>query len=200
MHRRPLVLDLVAEAREPLGAAVEDPVDDVRHVSFPVAKLGVLAGGYLEIGDRLTAEPGPDRALGRDGLGLVDAAANEVEERRRELVRPRLASLPEERRHECGLGLRRRLLLVLAVVPGLALASQEPEHEPDEEERGDRGDRERNEERPQRMRLERVDPLAVSFVAVGVGLLLRDDAVERVPALDLHAGRRGERPPRDQRP
>ena len=60
MHRLALVLDLVAEARESLAAAVEHAVDDVRDVALPRAQLAILAGRQLEVGDRLVTEAAPD--------------------------------------------------------------------------------------------------------------------------------------------
>ena len=98
VHRLSLVLDLVAEAREPLAAAVEHAVDDVGDVSLPCAQLAILPGGELEVGDRLVAQTAPDGLLRRRRHGLVDAAAHEVEQRGRELVRARLASLSQQRR------------------------------------------------------------------------------------------------------
>src|SRR4026207_2083962 len=44
-----------------------------------------------------------------------------------------------------------------------------------------------------------VDPVLVSLVRLGAGGLPGDDAVERVPPADLHAGRRGEGVARDER-
>ena len=48
------------------------------------------------------------------------------------------------------------------------------------------------------MRLQRVDPVAIGLVALGVGALLLDDPIERVPSLDPHARGRGERRSRDE--
>jgi len=62
-------------------------------------------------------------------LGRVVPAPDQVEERRRELERPGLAALAKEGRHERGLRVRRRLLLVLAVVPGRDLTAEAPEDE-----------------------------------------------------------------------
>ena len=50
-----------------------------------------------------------------------------------------------------------------------------------------------------RMRLQRVDAVAIGLVALGVGALLLDDPIERVPSLDAHARGRGERRPRNER-
>ena len=88
--------------------------------------------------DVLRAQPGPDLSLRRRRLRLVDAAADEVEQRRRELVRSCLAALAEQRGDERGLGVGRRLLLVLAVVAGATLAPHEPEDGGDDEQRGQR--------------------------------------------------------------
>ena len=179
MHRFALVLDLVAEAREPLAAAVEHAVDDIGDVPLPGAQLAILAGGDLEVGDRLAAQPAPDGLLGRRRHGLVHAAPHEVEQRRRELVRAGLAALAQQRRNEGRLRIGGRLLLVLAVVARTPLAAQEPEDEPDDEERGDRRERERDETGADGMRLQRVDAVAIGLVALGVRELLRDDPVER---------------------
>ena len=59
--------------------------------------------------------------------------------------------------------------------------------------------REHDETRPQRMGLERVDPIVVLLVALRVRALLLDDAVECVASLDAHAARRRERRSRNQR-
>ena len=80
--------------------------------------VGRSPAHQLEVGDVLVPEPGPGLPLGRDRLRLVAAAADQVEERRRELVRAQLAALAQQRRHERGLGVARRRLLVLAVVVG----------------------------------------------------------------------------------
>ena len=200
VHRLALLLDLVAEVGQALAASVQHSVDDVRDVTFPVAKLAVLAGRELQVGDGLVAEPAPDRTLRRGRHGLVDAPPDEVEERRGELVGACLATLPEERRHERRLGIGRRFLLVLAVVAGPPLAAHEPEDGRDEEERRDGCEAEHDEAGANGMRLQSVDPLVIASVAVGVGLLLLDDAIERLPSLDAHPGRRGERGASDQGP
>ncbi len=74
----------------------------------------------------------------------------------------------------------RRLLLVLAVVAGAPLAPHEPEDGGDDEERRDGREAEHDEAGPKRMSLQRVDPLVVALVAVGVRSLLLEDAIERV--------------------
>ena len=193
MHRLALVFDLVAEAREAFAAAVEHAVDDVGDVALPGSELSILSCGELEVRDRLAPEPGPDRPLGRRRLGFVDATTHEVEERGRELVRARLASLSKERGNECGLGIGRRLLLVLAVVSRAALAAHEPEHRPDDEDRRERREAERDEPRSKGMGLQRVDALAVPSRSLRVRALLRDDPVEGLPARDAHARGRRER-------
>ena len=67
------------------------------------------------------SEPAPDRALGRRRHGLVDAAPDQVEERRRELVAsPASPPCRSSVGTSGGLGVGRRLLLVLAVVAGSA--------------------------------------------------------------------------------
>ena len=48
------------------------------------------------------------------------------------------------------------------------------------------------------MRLQRVDPVAIGLVSLGVGALLLDDPIERVPSLDAHARGGGERRSRDE--
>ena len=84
------------------------------------------------------------RLLRRDALGLVATAAGQVEEGRGELVRPDARTLRDERRHEGGVELGGRLLLVLAVVADLELAAVEAvdavderhrRHEPEERSR-----------------------------------------------------------------
>ena len=63
-----------------------------------------------------------------------------------------------------------------------------------------RGEAEHEEGGADRMRLQRVDPVVIARVAVGVGQLLLHDAIERLPSLDAHPGGRGERGASDQRP
>ena len=145
------------------------------------------------------SEAAPDRALGGRRHGLVDASSDQVEERRRELVRAGLATFSEQRGDESGLGVGGRLLLVLAVVAGAELAAEEPEHRQDDQERRDGREAEDDEAGSDRMRLQRVDAVVVVLVALRVGELLLHDAVEGVAALDAHTGRRRERRPWDQR-
>ena len=115
--RSPVVLDPVAEEREALRPLGEDGVDDLgdRRLERLDRRFDV-AERELEIRDLLGLEAAPDLPLGRHRLGAVAAAADQVEQRRRELERTRRAALGEQRRDERGLGLGRRLLLVLAVV------------------------------------------------------------------------------------
>ena len=108
--------------------------------------------------------------------------------------------MPEEGRDEGGFGIGRRLLLVLAVVAGSPFAAHEPEDSRDDEERRDGCEAEHDEGGANGMRLQSVDPLVVAPVAVGVGLLLLEDAIERLPSLDTHPGRRGESRASDQGP
>ena len=86
------------------------------------------------------SQPAPDAALRRHALGLVAPATDQVEERRRELVRADPRPLRDERGHERGLQVGGRLLLVLAVVPDLELAPVAPVHEVDERERRDQAE------------------------------------------------------------
>ena len=130
-----VVLDLAAELRQPLRAVGEDVVDDVRDGRLPRGQLDRRPGRELEVGDALVPEAAPDAALGGDLLRLVVAAPDQVEDRRGELERARLAALPQQRRHERRLGVGRRLLLVLAVVAGRELASEAPEDERRDRER-----------------------------------------------------------------
>ena len=71
-----VVLDPVAEAREPLGAVHEDRVDDLRY-----GRLERLDGRLdvgereLEVGDLLRPQPAPDLLLGRHLLARGSARA-----------------------------------------------------------------------------------------------------------------------------
>ena len=114
---RPLGFDSVSEPREPFRAADEDVVDDLcdGRLECLHRRLDIVER-ELEIGDLLRLQPAPDPPLGRDGLRAIAPASDQVEERRRELERPRRSSLREERGNESRLRLGRRLLLVLAVV------------------------------------------------------------------------------------
>ena len=112
-------------------------------------------------------------ALRRDLGRGEDAPADQVEQRRGELERAGFASLSDQRRDERGLRLRRRLLLVLAVVAGLELASVEPEDSADGEERRDRAEQEQIQGVPPRVTLRVLDPLAVLLEPGCVRRLLR---------------------------
>ena len=195
---RPVVLDPVAEAREPLRPVGEDRVDDLRdrrlerlHGSLDVAER------ELEVGDLLRLQAAPDLPLGRHLLGLVAAAPDQVEERRRELERAGRASLREQAGHERRLRLGRRLLLVLAVVARPALAAPAPPDEADHGERGEERDREQLRDRRAEV-VERVVDLAlVALVCGRVLALLGDDLLEAearsstcIPAVEVK-NRRG---------
>ncbi len=130
------------------------------------------------------SQPAPDAALGRHALGLVAPAPDQVEERRGELVGADPRPLRDERRHERGLQLGGRLLLVLAVVPDVELAAVAPVHEVDERERRDQAEQAEQEQRAGEMVDRLVDPLAVFLVLVCGADLLRNDPVERVPLAD----------------
>ena len=198
-HRGPVVLDLAAELRQPLRAVGEDVVDDVRDGRLPRGELDRRSVRELEIGDVLVPEAAPDAALGRDLARVVVAAPDQVEDRRGELERARLAALPQQRRDERRLGVRRRLLLVLAVVACADLASEAPEDERRDGERGQDAERQEDERRPPGMRDRVVDPLLVALVLLRVVELLGDDLVEPVAVRDPHAGRRREGTPRVER-
>ncbi len=63
-----------------------------------------------------------------------------------------------------------------------------------------RGEAEHEEGSADRVRLQRVDPVVISRVAVGVCQFLLHDPVERISSLDAHPGGRREGGARDQRP
>ena len=144
-------------------------------------------------------EAAPDAAFCRDLVRLVVAAPDQVEDRRGELEGPRLAALPQQRGDERRLGVGGRLLLVLTVVAGADLASEAPEDERRDGERGQDAERQDDERRPPGMRDRVVDPLLVALVVLRVVELLGDDLVETVALRDLHAGRRREGTPRVER-
>jgi hypothetical protein len=195
-----VVLDPVAEAGEPLGPIADHVVHDACDCFLEGLELLLRALRELEVRHVLGAEPAPDGALGRDGCRRVHAAPDQVEERRRELVRADGAALCDERRHERRLELRRRLLLVLAVVAGVVLPP-EPAVDPEEDDcSGDEGEHQQAEPRPQRVPLRVVDPLAVALGCVRSADLLADDPVEAGPTDDPHAVGGRERAAREQRP
>ena len=141
----------------------------------------------------------PGRALGRDALGLVATAADQVEEGRGELVRADARPLRDERRHERRVELGRRLLLVLAVVADLHLAAVEAVDAVDERHR-----RHEPEQREQEQRARKVVDRVVDLLAVVLGLLGRRDLLAHDPrgavaARDAHPGGRRERGARNQR-
>ena len=156
MHRLALVLDPVAESREVLRPPVEHAVDDVGDLALPRARAAGPYAGESARSDTVSClrPPQIERSV-VVRLGRVDALADQVEERRRELVRARLAALAEQRRYERGRRVGRRLLLVLAVVAGSSLASEEPEHGEEDEER-----RNRRQQRARRARYEEGGPSA----------------------------------------
>ena len=121
-HRLAVVLDPLAEPRQPLGAVLDHAVDDVGDRALPGRQRLVGLRRPRARGRRRSRCRRPPQidALGRHRRRGEDAAADQVEERRRELERARLAALPQQRRDERRLGVGRRLLLVLAVVAGLA--------------------------------------------------------------------------------
>ena len=154
-----------------------------------------VPGGELEIGDRLRAEASPRRRpLGRDRLRGVDAAPDQVEQRRRELERAGLPALAQQRRHERGPRVRRRLLLVLAVVAGPQLATEEPEDRADHEHRRHEAEHEQEEEVAPRVLLRVLDPLVVVRVRGRVGLLLAPRS-SRGPCRGRPSSRRSRRTP-----
>ena len=93
-HRRAFVLDLLPELRQAPAASVEHVVHHRVDRLLPGRQLDRRALGDLEVGDSLGAEPGPDAPLRRDGLRGVVAAPDQVEQRRGELERARLAPWP----------------------------------------------------------------------------------------------------------
>ncbi len=128
------------------------------------------------------SQAAPDRALGRRRHGLVDASADQVEERRRELVRAGLAALA---RAASGRARARCRSAAPARTRGRSpcgARGRGTRTPPDDEERRDasRG-RATTRPRPDRMRLQRVDAVVVGLVALRVGELLLHDPVERVP-------------------
>ena len=102
---RPVVLDPVAEVREPLGPVGDDRIDDLRdrRLERLHGRLDV-AERELEVGDLLRLQAAPDLSLGRHLVGAVAAAPDQVEERRRELERARRASLREQAGTSAGCG------------------------------------------------------------------------------------------------
>ena len=135
----PLGLDPVAHVGQALGAAREHGVEDTGD--------GVLVRLERRCSDRRVESsrsetcsffrPPQDCLLGRHRRRRVVAAADQVEERGRELERPGLGRLAQERRHERGWALGRRRLLVLAVVVGPPLAAEDEPDQADDQERRD---------------------------------------------------------------
>jgi hypothetical protein len=128
----------------------------------------------------------------------VAAAADQVEEGGGELVRAGRPSLAEQRRHESGLALRRRLLLVLTVVTGPLLAAVDEPDQEDEPERGTDTEEKQVENRSADVALGVVDALPVALVRVLRRDLLGDDLLKAVPLAHLGAGRRPEKTSREQ--
>ncbi len=153
VHRFAVVLDPSRKRDRVLAATVQDAVDDIRDVPLPGPELDAFARRQPR-GRRPSRGGAHPRAGARSSSGRrCRRPDDEVEQRRRELVRAGLASLPEEHRNERRLGVGRRLLLVLAVVPGTPLAAEEPEDGDDDEKRRDGREAERDEGRSDRMRL-----------------------------------------------
>ena len=195
---RAVALDRLPKLGEPLALALDHRIDHLGHGRLEVGQLQCrVAHGHLKVGNVLVAEPAPDLALGRDGDRLVAAAADQVEERRRELVRAGRLLLAQQRRHERRLGVGRRLLLVLAVVARLSLP---PVDEPDERHQRCRGaepQEQQVEERSADVALGVVDSVAVVLVRALRADLLGDDLLEPVALPNLCAGGRREHAPRE---
>ena len=200
-HRRPLGLDALAEAGQPLGTTLLDhPVDDLRNGVLPCPQRQIaIACRELEVGDALAAETAPGGALGRHGLRGEDTATDEIEERGGELERAGFATLSEERWDERRLGVRRWLLLVLPVVAGVPFAAVQPEHGADDDEGRHHAEQKEVEGVAPRVLFCVVDPLAVLLERRGIGRLLGDDLLEARARDDPHSGGRGERGPGNQR-
>ena len=145
------------------------------------------------------ADSAPDAPLRRDVVGPVVAATDQVEERRGELERPGFPTLTKERGDERRLGLGRRLLLVLPVVPGLELPAEAPEDEARDGERRQDAEREQDQRRPPGMPDRVVDALLVALVRCRVVELLGDDLLKPGPVGDAHPTGRGEGAAREQR-
>ena len=146
----------------------------------------------LEVRDLLRLQPAPDLPFRRHRLGAIAATPDQVEQRRRELERPRRAALGEETRHERRLGLGRRLLLVLPVVARPVLPAAAPPDERDHGERGPEREQEQERERSWQVVERLVDLALVALVRRRVRPLLGDDLLEARPALHLHPRGRGE--------
>ena len=107
--------------------------------------------------------------------------------------------MTQQRRQERRLGVGRRLLLVLAVVAGAAFPAVHGEHGGDDDEAGNESQEQDVHGIQPRVLLGVLDPVVISLIGGGVRGLLRKDLPETVPAHDLHAFRRGEGGPGDQR-
>src|SRR6188508_2259788 len=169
-------LDALAELAQPVLAAREHRVDHLGYGRLePRQRNARVPESELEVRDVLVAQAAPELALGRDRRRLVATAADQVEQRGRELVRARLRLLRDERWDKSGLGLGRRRLLVLAVVARRPLTPVEPPHASDEQERRRLSEDEQDQDRAPRMALGAVDPLAVVLVRALRSGFLGDD-------------------------
>src|SRR5207342_2923983 len=185
---------------EPLGAACEDRVDDGRDVLLVGRQLDRRPRRELEVGDRLVLHAAPDALLGSDRGRLVVAAADQVEERRRELERADRAALAEKRWDERGLEVVGRLLLVLAVIRALALAAEDRVDDAEDRERRPEREREQDQSGSPRVVRGAADPRAVVLERRGRVLLLGDDLRKRVARLDLRARGRAQQRAREDDP
>ena len=162
---RAVGLDALAHVGEALGAFREDSVEDAADRLLEGRQLlRAVAEGELQIRHVLVPEPAPDLALGRDRLRRVAAPSDQVEERGRELQRAGSLLLTQQRWHECGLGLGRRRLLVLAVVRRASLAPEEEPRGGHERERRAEADQREEEERAADVALGVVDAAPIAFV------------------------------------
>jgi len=180
--RRAALRDPVPELRQALGSVGEHVVHDVRDRLLERGEPHVgIALADLQVGHRLAAEASPLLLVRRHGRRLVAPAPEQVEQRRRELERARVAVLAQQGRYERGLEVRGRLLLVLAVVLGLPLAPGPPPDGQNDRERRQHPEGEQEQGRPAHVLLRVVDPAAIAREALVVGPLLAKDPLQGLP-------------------
>ena len=127
-------LTVFADVRERRRALGREAVEDLGHRLLDDAQLDALvAAREIDVVDLLVAQAGERRLLARDRRHLVAAAAHQLEERRRQLVATGDDALGEQRGHERGREVVRRLVHVLGRRAGRVLAAEAPVGEPAEQ-------------------------------------------------------------------
>ena len=154
-HVLRLLLEATAEPRKAHGTVSHGIVEDPGHRHLKVGERHAsVTTAELKIDPATGGRPVSSLSSG-DRLGVEVAAADEIEQRRRELVRLRRHRATEKRRHEGGGRIGRRSLLVLAVVARPRVGPKEQDDHDEEKDRGSKDDDGIEERRLERIQIRR---------------------------------------------